>query len=73
MLTDVRRRALLLKELLLYVKAVEAEQTTQKVEIVGNVEEYWTYRGLSGAVRVCLAINEYALVLSAALTLILFL
>lgn len=57
-MTDACRRAVLLKELLLYVKAVEAEQKTQAAEVVGGVGEYWAYRGLSGAVRVCLAINE---------------
>jgi len=60
-LCDAARRAIVLKELLLYVKAVEAEQkvvTMGGEHEIGSVEEYWTYRGLSGAVRVCFSINE---------------
>lgn len=55
---DTSRRAIFLKELLLYIKGVEMEQYTHSQDTVTSVEGYWTYRRVSGAVRVCLAINE---------------
>jgi len=55
---DTRRRGLFLKEMLVYIKAVEMEQYVHAKEEVVSLDEYWMYRASSGAVRVCLALNE---------------
>ena len=55
---DMRRRGLFLKEMLIYIKAVEMEQYVHSKEAVVSLDEYWMYRASSGAVRVCLALNE---------------
>jgi len=55
----MERREILLHEIVNYIDGVETEHRVQMRTTLPSVEEYWSYRMASSAVRFVLCATEY--------------